>query len=171
MLCICEFAERASYYSTTGILTNYIQRRIDPDSPHGWGAPPPGSPDASAGALGKGLQAASALTNLLTFLAYVFPLIGGYLGDSTIGRWKAIQWGYFWICWPFVFIFASIPQAIENANAGLGLCVIAIITLSAGLGLMKPNLLPLVLDQYPEERDMVKVLPTGELIILDREKV
>ena len=69
------------------------------------------------------------------------------------------------------FIFASIPQAIENANAGLGLCVIAIITLSAGLGLMKPNLLPLVLDQYPEERDMVKVLPTGELIILDREKV
>lgn len=35
---------------------------------------------------------------------------------------------------------------------------------------MKPNLLPLVLDQYPEERDMVKVLPTGELIILDREK-
>ena len=69
------------------------------------------------------------------------------------------------------FHFASIPQAIENANAGLGLCVIAIITLSAGLGLMKPNLLPLVLDQYPEERDMVKVLPTGELIILDREKV
>ena len=68
------------------------------------------------------------------------------------------------------FHFASIPQAIENANAGLGLCVIAIITLSAGLGLMKPNLLPLVLDQYPEERDMVKVLPTGELIILDREK-
>lgn len=106
MLCICEFAERASYYSTTGILTNYIQRRIDPDSPHGWGAPPPGSPDASAGALGKGLQAASALTNLLTFLAYVFPLIGGYLGDSTIGRWKAIQWGgIFWICWPFVFHF------------------------------------------------------------------
>lgn len=171
MLCICEFAERASYYSTTGILTNYIQRRIDPDSPHGWGAPPPGSPDASAGALGKGLQAASALTNLLTFLAYVFPLIGGYLGDSTIGRWKAIQWGvFFGFVGHLFFIFASIPQAIENANAGLGLCVIAIITLSAGLGLMKPNLLPLVLDQYPEERDMVKVLPTGELIILDREK-
>ncbi|KHC54273.1 peptide transporter PTR2 [Candida albicans P75010] len=171
MLCICEFAERASYYSTTGILTNYIQRRIDPDSPHGWGAPPPGSPDASAGALGKGLQAASALTNLLTFLAYVFPLIGGYLGDSTIGRWKAIQWGvFFGFVGHLFFIFASIPQAIENANAGLGLCVIAIITLSAGSGLMKPNLLPLVLDQYPEERDMVKVLPTGESIILDREK-
>ena len=32
ILCICEFAERASYYSTIGILTNYIQRRVHPDS-------------------------------------------------------------------------------------------------------------------------------------------
>ncbi|RCK59637.1 Peptide transporter PTR2 [Candida viswanathii] len=171
MLCICEFAERASYYSTTGILTNYIQRRIHPDSPHGWGAPPPGNPDASAGALGKGLQTASALNNLLKFLAYVSPLIGGYLGDSTIGRWKAIQWG---VLLGFIghlfFIFASIPQAIENANAGLGLCVIAIVTLAFGAGLMKPNLLPLLLDQYPYDTDAVKVLPSGEKVILDREK-
>ncbi|KAL6454716.1 PTR2 Peptide transporter PTR2 [Candida maltosa Xu316] len=157
MLCICEFAERASYYSTTGILTNYIQRRIDPNSPHGWGAPPPGFPDASAGALGKGLQTASALTNLLKFFAYVFPLLGGYFGDSLIGRWQSIQWGV-------------IPQAIQNSDAGLGLCIIAIITLAAGTGLMKPNLLPLLLDQYPDDSDMVKVLPSGEKIIIDREK-
>ncbi|EMG45185.1 PTR2 Peptide transporter PTR2 [Candida maltosa Xu316] len=171
ILCVCEFAERASYYSTTGILTNYIQRRIDPNSPHGWGAPPPGNPDASAGALGRGLQTASALTNLLTFLAYVFPLLGGYYGDSTIGRWKAIQWGvFFGFVGHLFFIFASIPQAIEHSGAGLGLCIIAIITLSAGTGFIKPNLLPLLLDQYPEDTDVVKVLPSGEKIILDREK-
>ncbi|EER36130.1 peptide transporter PTR2 [Candida tropicalis MYA-3404] len=171
ILCLCEFAERASYYSTTGILTNYIQRRIDPNSPHGWGAPPPGNPDASAGALGKGLQTASALTNLLTFLAYVAPLFGGYMGDSTIGRWYAIQWGvFFGFVGHLFFIFASIPGAISNANAGLGLCIIAIVTLSVGTGFIKPNLLPLLLDQYPEDTDMVKVLPSGEKIILDREQ-
>lgn len=171
ILCLCEFAERASYYSTTGILTNYIQRRIDPNSPHGWGAPPPGNPDASAGALGKGLQTASALTNLLTFLAYVAPLFGGYMGDSTIGRWYAIQWGvFFGFVGHLFFIFASIPGAILNANAGLGLCIIAIVTLSVGTGFIKPNLLPLLLDQYPEDTDMVKVLPSGEKIILDREQ-
>lgn len=171
ILCICEFAERASYYSTIGILTNYIQRRVHPDSPHGWGAPPPGNPDMSAGALGKGLQTASALNNLLKFLAYLSPLVGGYLGDSTIGRWKAIQWGvFFGFVGHLFFIFASIPGAILNANAGLGLCIIAIITLALGSGLMKPNLLPLLLDQYPYDTDVVKVLPTGDKIILDREK-
>ena len=64
------------------------------------------------------LQAASALTNLLTFLAYVFPLIGGYLGDSTIGRWKAIQWGYFWICWPFVFILLVSHRQLKMPMLG-----------------------------------------------------
>ena len=84
------------------------------------------------------------------------------MGDSTIGRWYAIQWGVFRFCGPSFFIFASIPGAILNANAGLGLCIIAIVTLSVGTGFIKPNLLPLLLDQYPEDTDMVKVLPSGE---------
>ena len=77
---------------------------------------------------------------------------------------------FFRFCGPSFFIFASIPGAILNANAGLGLCIIAIVTLSVGTGFIKPNLLPLLLDQYPEDTDMVKVLPSGEKIILDREQ-
>lgn len=37
LICFCELAERASYYSVTGILTNFIQRPLPVDSPHGWG--------------------------------------------------------------------------------------------------------------------------------------
>ena len=83
---------------------------------------------------------------------------------------ESIQWGvFFGFVGHLFFIFASIPGAILNANAGLGLCIIAIITLALGSGLMKPNLLPLLLDQYPYDTDVVKVLPTGDKIILDRE--
>ncbi|CAI5756104.1 unnamed protein product [Candida verbasci] len=171
LICFVEFAERASYYSVTGILSNFIQRPLPKDSPHGWGAPKNTSGDENAGALGQGLQTTNALTNLLTFLAYVIPIFTGYVADSSIGRWKAIQWGVlFGGISHLLFIIAAAPTLIANGKAGLAICIIAIITLALGTGFIKPNLLPLMLDQYPEDYDMVKVLPSGEKVILDRNK-
>ncbi|KAI5967646.1 hypothetical protein CANMA_002826 [Candida margitis] len=171
LIFVVEFAERASYYSVTGILTNFIQRPLPKDSPHGWGAPVSDDGSESAGALDRGLQAASALTNLVTFLAYVVPLFGGYMADTTWGRWKTIQWGVvFGGVAHVLFIIAAAPSVIANGKAGLALCVLAIFTLAFGSGFIKPNLLPLMLDQYPESGDRVKVLKSGEKVLVDREK-
>ncbi|KAI5966885.1 uncharacterized protein KGF55_000294 [Candida pseudojiufengensis] len=170
LICFVEFAERASYYSVTGILSNFIQRDLPKNSPHSWGAPPSNEPDASAGALGRGLQAASALTNLVTFLAYVVPLLGGYLADVSWGRWKTIQWGViFGGISHVLFIVSAAPSLIENGKAGLAICILAIFTLAFGSGFIKPNLLPLMLDQY-EYPTGVKKLKSGEEVIVDREK-
>ncbi|KAG5416837.1 PTR2 [Candida metapsilosis] len=171
LICVVEFSERASYYSVTGILTNFIQRPLPKDSPHGWGAPLNDDGSESAGALNRGLQAASALTNLVTFLAYVVPLFGGYLADTTWGRWKTIQWGVvFGGISHVLFIISAAPSVIANGKAGLALCILAIFTLAFGSGFIKPNLLPLMLDQYPESGNRVKVLKSGEKVIVDREK-
>lgn len=171
LICVVEFAERASYYSVTGILTNFIQRPLPKDSPHGWGAPVSDNGSESAGALDRGLQAASALTNLVTFLAYVVPLFGGYLADTAWGRWKTIQWGVvFGGISHVLFIIAAAPSVIANGKAGLALCILAIFTLAFGSGFIKPNLLPLMLDQYPESGNRVKVLKSGEKVLVDREK-
>ncbi|ODV94660.1 hypothetical protein PACTADRAFT_50520 [Pachysolen tannophilus NRRL Y-2460] len=167
LICLIEFAERGSYYGVTGCLTNFIQRPL-PAGGNGAGAPASGTQD-NAGALGLGLETASALTLLLTFLAYCVPLYGGFIADTKIGKMKAI-----WIgvaagaLAHIILIIASIPSVIAQGHAIVP-TAISIIVLAFGTGFIKPNLLPLLMDQYPEQTDVVKVLPTGESIIIDRQ--
>lgn len=168
LLCLVEFAERGSYYGVTGCLANFIQRPL-PEGGSNTGAPAKGS-ELQAGALGKGLQVASALTLLLTFLAYVTPLYGGFVADTKLGKFKAIWIGVIVGAISHVlFIIASIPSVIEGGKA-MAPTVIAIISLAIGTGFIKPNLLPLLMDQYPVSIDVVQVLPSGESVIVDRQK-
>ncbi|KAK6458867.1 proton-dependent oligopeptide transporter, POT family [Scheffersomyces xylosifermentans] len=171
LICLCELAERASYYSVTGILTNFIQRPMPKDSPHGWGAPLSKSGNESAGALDQGLQAANALSLLLTFLAYCVPLYGGFVADTKIGKFKAIWVGVIMGGISHIlFVIAAIPSVLSHGKAALAPTIIAIITLAFGTGFIKPNLLPLLMDQYLEKTDVVKVLPSGEHVIVDRQQ-
>lgn len=168
LICLVELAERASYYSVQGLLANFIQRPLPEGSKTG--APLSKSSSESAGALGKGTSTASALTLLLTFLAYVVPLYGGFVADAQLGKIKAIWIG---VIAGFVshvlFIIAGIPSVISG-GAGIAPTILAILTLAFGTGFIKPNLLPLLMDQYPYTQDMVKVLPSGEKVVIDRQK-
>ncbi|CUM67342.1 uncharacterized protein PRCAT00005035001 [Priceomyces carsonii] len=168
LICLVELAERGSYYSVSEILTNFIQRPLPPGS--STGAPLSRTLNESAGALNMGLQVASALNLLLSFLAYVIPLYGGYVGDSQLGQFKAIWIG---IIAGFIshvlFTIAGIPNVLGSSKA-IAPTILGIITLAIGTGFIKPNLLPLLLDQYPHKTDLVKMLPSGEKVIIDREQ-
>lgn len=168
LICLVELAERASYYSVQGLLANFIQRPLPPGSTTG--APVSKSDSQSAGALGLGTQVSSALTLLLQFLAYTVPIYGGFVADAQIGKLKAIWIGVFaGFISHILFIIAAIPSVIAGGH-GVVPTALGIITLAFGTGFIKPNLLPLLMDQYPFQTDMVKVLPSGEKIILDRQK-
>ncbi|CDK24969.1 unnamed protein product [Kuraishia capsulata CBS 1993] len=168
LICLIELAERASYYSVQGLLYNFIQRPLPAGSTTG--APLDRHSSESAGGLGRGLQASNGLTLLLTFMAYVVPLFGGYVADTKIGRLKAIWIG---VGGGFIshvlFIIAAIPSVLTG-GAAIAPTILAILTLAIGTGFIKPNLLPLLMDQYPYETDMVRVLPSGEKVIVDRAK-
>lgn len=171
LLCLAELGERASYFSVQGILSNFIQRPLPPGSTTGKVMHGEGSGDISPGALDMGLPTTQAMTNLLTFLAYIFPLYGGFIADTKIGRFKAIWIG---VVAGFIahvlLIIAAIPSVIKQGHAIVP-TALGIITLAMGTGFIKPNLLPLLLDQYKEQHDVVKVLPSGESVIVDREKL
>ncbi|CAK7896754.1 peptide transporter Ptr2p [[Candida] anglica] len=167
LLCLIELAERGSYYGVQGCLANFVQRPLP--AGNNTGAPPKGS-EQQAGALGLGLQASSAITNLLGFLAYVVPLYGGFIADTKLGKFKSIWIGVIvGAISHILFIIASIPSVIESGHA-IAPTVIAVISLAIGTGFIKPNLLPLLMDQYPVKIDVVKVLPSGENVIVDRQK-
>ncbi|SCV02602.1 LAMI_0H01024g1_1 [Lachancea mirantina] len=168
LICLIEFAERASYYGTGDRLSNFIQRPL-PTGGSGTGAVPAGS-GQSAGALNMGLQAASGLTLLLTFLAYCFPLITGYLSDRYLGRMKMLWMGVITgVVSHIIFVIGAIPSVLKNGNSALAPCVIGIITLAIATSFIKPVLLPTLLSQYPHETDVVKTLKSGELVVVDRD--
>lgn len=168
LICLTELAERGSYYGVQGILANFIQRPLPPGSTTG--APVSKSSSQNAGALGLGVTTSSAFTLLLTFLAYVVPLYGGFVADTRLGKFKAIWIGVVAGFFAHIFfIIAAIPSVIASGKA-LAPTIIAIITLAFGTGFIKPNLLPLLMDQYKFKHDVVKVLPSGEKVIIDRQK-
>ncbi|CCH42576.1 Peptide transporter [Wickerhamomyces ciferrii] len=167
LVCLIEFSERASYYGVKDRLNNFIQLPL-PKGGNGAGAPPLGD-QQNSGALGLGLQVASAITLLLTFLAYLTPLYGGYISDKKLGRVKTIWYGV-WVgaISHIILIIAAIPSVITGGKA-LAPTIISIITLAFGSGLIKPNLLPLLFDQYEHHRDVVVTDKHGKRVIISRE--
>ncbi|GME74864.1 unnamed protein product [Ambrosiozyma monospora] len=167
LMLIVEFAERASYYGTSSILTNFIMRPLPDGSTTG----ATHKANTSAGALGLGLQSSTALTTLLTFLAYVAPLFGGYIADSKLGRYKAIMIGV-WIALVshILFIIAGLPPVIKYGKSALAPTILGILSLAIGTGFIKPNLLPLLLDQYEYRTNVLKKLPSGEVVLVDRDR-
>ncbi|RMZ78595.1 hypothetical protein DV738_g3772, partial [Chaetothyriales sp. CBS 135597] len=154
-LCLVEFAERASYYGASG---------------NGAGAPPKHS-QKTAGALGLGLQAASGLTLLFTFLAYIVPIFGGWLADVKTGRFRAIVYGVI-ICGiaHIIQVVGAIPSVLRKgpSNAAPPF-IIGLILLAIGAGIFKPNVSPLLLDQNRHQEAWVKTLKSGERVIVDPE--
>ena len=167
LILICEFAERGSYYGVNGILTNFIMRPLPEGSKTGRVMP---GDTGNAGALGLGLQDANALVMLLQFLAYVMPLVGGYLADDRLGKFKTILIGvWVGIISHILFIIAALPPVIAKGKAAMAPTVLGILSLAVCTGFIKANLLPLMLDQYPYRTNVLKKLPSGEIVYVDRD--
>lgn len=125
----------------------------------------------TAGALGMGLQASSALTLLFTFLAYVIPIFGGWLADVHTGRYKAIVIGVLLAgVAHLIQIFGAIPSVLQKgASHAAPPFIIGLIILAFGAGIFKPNIAPTVLDQNRYQKQYTKVLKSGEKVIVDPE--
>ncbi len=70
-IAFCELCERFSYYGSTILYTNFVQRPMPPGSTTG-----AGGLDGQAGALDRGLQASVSIGLFNQFFAYMMPLVG-----------------------------------------------------------------------------------------------
>ena len=87
-----RFSPRPTDFGCLGPFYNFIEQDL-PAGGNGWGAPAKGDSQGTAGALGLGLQTATALTTLFTFLAYTIPIAGGIISDVKWGRYKTLWIG------------------------------------------------------------------------------
>ncbi|KAK5991705.1 MFS-type transporter ucsM [Cladobotryum mycophilum] len=169
VLCIAELAERASYYGVSQVFNDFMQFPLPANGP-GSGAVPKSNPNGHAGALNQGLQFASAFGLLFTFLAYVFPILGAYIADTHLGRFKTILLGVTIGGVAHVIMIGGAAPAVLRAGNGLAPFVISFFLLAIGAGIFKPNVAPTVLDQYTNQRQVIKTLKSGERVIIDPER-
>ncbi|GMG19773.1 unnamed protein product [Ambrosiozyma monospora] len=166
LVCLVEFTERLSYFMITGCITNMVQRPLPKGSTNG--AVLDLSSDESPGALGMGLGIASLVSQLLMFAAYISPLYSGYLADTKLGKYKSLVVGtLIGSVGHGLLVLASLPFVLKIIPLSFALTLVSIVTIAISAGFIKPNLLPLLLDQYPVDKDTVKKLDTGEFVVID----
>lgn len=118
-MCFIELCERASYYGVYYVFSNYVRGKL-PAGGNGAGAVAPGDAgtDQSAGALGMGSVAASAVTSTFKFLAYLLPIFGGIIADTKLGRFKTIFIGTLvGVLAHFLLVIPAIPSVIASGHA------------------------------------------------------
>ncbi|KAI0130681.1 PTR2-domain-containing protein [Daldinia grandis] len=167
-LCFVELAERASYYGVKAVFNNYMQFPLPAGGP-GTGAIDKSKPNSHAGALDLGIQTASALGLLFTFLAYVIPIFGAWVADVKIGRYKAIIWGVLVGGVAHIIMVGGAAPALLQAGKGVAPFLVSFLLLAIGAGIFKPNVAPTVIDQYSYQKEYTKVLKTGEKVLVDPE--
>jgi dipeptide/tripeptide permease len=92
---------------------------------------------------------AGAMKQSFRMLAYLFPLVGGYLADNVLGRYKTIL--SFTICYVFgvALIAVGAVQGLLQSGVGLPIFLIGSFVFTAvGTGAIKPNVVNFGAEQY-----------------------
>lgn len=131
VLFFTEMWERFSYYGMRALLVLFLTSSLIGDNP-GWGWP---------------REHAMTLYGSYTAMAYLTPILGGYIADRFIGyRWATI-WG------ALLMTLGHASMAIETDRSFLYL---GLILLVLGIGLFKPNMTSILSEmykKYPEKKD------------------
>ncbi|CAI6091904.1 unnamed protein product [Clonostachys chloroleuca] len=158
-----EFVERFSYYGTSAVFVNFIQKPLPPGSNTG-----SGFLKTSSGALGMGQRASTGLTTFNQFWSYFTPLIGAYLADTYWGRYLTIQYSN-WVALfgHVVLIISAIPPVIVHPKAAIGIFSVGLVIMGCGTGGFKSNISPLIAEQYKDSKAYVRVNKRGHKEIVD----
>ncbi|KAL7948789.1 PTR2 domain-containing protein [Trichoderma barbatum] len=157
-----ELCERFSYYGSSVLYTNFVNRGLPPGSTTG--AAPHGRP----GALGMGPKAAQGISLFNQFFAYIMPLLGAWVADARMGRFWTLHLAIGISTIAHVILVASAaPGVIVKKDGAFACFIIGLICLCVGTGFFKANVSPLLADQNEDRRMRVETLASGERVIVD----
>lgn len=118
---VTEFCERLAYYGFAGSLVLFFQTKLNMSN------------EESVNAF-----------YLWNGFVYVTPLIGGYIADTYLGRYKTIlSFSLLYLLGLCLFVFGSIPGSIQKAVIFSAMYLIAL-----AAGGIKPNVSTMGADQF-----------------------
>ncbi|KAK4050552.1 hypothetical protein OIO90_005019 [Microbotryomycetes sp. JL221] len=166
LVAIIELAERFSYYGTTVVFQNFIQRGLPEGSRTGAVL---NTLTQRPGALGMGQRAATGITTFNNFFIYLTPFLGAYIADTYLGRYKTIAWALLVAIIAHVIITCSaIPNLlVDNTKGALAVFLVGVIINGVGAGCFKSNISPLIADQYEDQKLEVKTKKDGTKVLID----
>ncbi|RHZ62725.1 hypothetical protein CDV55_106657 [Aspergillus turcosus] len=160
---VVELCERFSYYGTTAVFVNFIQRPLPPGSTTG-----AGYDHSVPGALGMGQQASTGLTLFNAFWSYIMPLAGAYMADQYWGRFRTIMFSIAAaLLGHIILIISALPPVIASPNGAIACFSIGLLIMGIGTGGFKSNISPLIAEQYRQDAPYIKTLKNGERVIVD----
>lgn len=123
-----ELCERFSYYGVQILFQNFVQRPLQTST--GAAPNPNGSTGNNPGALDKGQRTATGVGTFFTFWCYFTPLLGAWVADTYLGRYKTILFSIaIALVGHIILIGGATPGALANPDGALAAFIIAIIVL------------------------------------------
>ncbi|KAF9735626.1 hypothetical protein PMIN02_005391 [Paraphaeosphaeria minitans] len=168
-----ELVERMSYYGTLALFSNFISkpRKKDDDTwlTTPWGAAlHPNDANSTPGALGMGKKKAFSITTFNQFYIYLCPLLGAWIADTYLGRYKTIVYSVIIAEIGHVLLVgSSTPGMLDKPNSALALFMFGLLIMGLGTGTFKPNISPLIAEQVPQDAPRVEVDKKGRRVIVD----
>ncbi|KAF5856607.1 hypothetical protein ETB97_007108, partial [Aspergillus alliaceus] len=124
-----ELCERFSYYGTTAVFVNFIQRPMPVGSSTG------ATYDNSRvpGALNMGQQASTGLTLFNSFWSYIMPMFGAFLADQYWGRFRTVMYSIAAaLLGHLILVISAIPGVISHPNGAIACFSIGLIIMGVG---------------------------------------
>ncbi|KAF4536348.1 Peptide transporter Ptr2-a protein [Lasiodiplodia theobromae] len=154
LIAIVELCERFAYYGLSGPFQNYMANKYH-------------DPSGLPGAIGLGQHGATLTSSFFQFWCYLTPIFGAVVADQYLGKyWTIVYFSVVYMSGIVILFLTSLPSSIEAGYAYPGLLV-AILVIGLGTGGIKSNVSPLIAEQYEETRQRIKILPSGERVIVD----
>jgi POT family proton-dependent oligopeptide transporter len=115
-----------------------------------------------------GQQASTGIGTFNQFWVYLLPLFGAYVADTYLGRYKTICVALaIAIFGHIILVISAVPPVITKPHNSLAAFIIGLIIMGIGTGSFKPNISPLIVEQLPLSRMIVRTTEKGERIIID----
>jgi POT family proton-dependent oligopeptide transporter len=112
------------------------------------------------------LKAAFGLTTFNTFWIYLTPLLGAFIADQYLGRYKTIQVANVIVLFGHILLVICAIPGIINKDGIIGLFVVAIVIMGLGTGSFKSNVAPLIAEQVTRQKAVVEVRK-GKKVLID----
>src|SRR5439155_3847420 len=140
LLFLVEMWERFSYYGMRGLLVLYLVQSAHPH-PDATGFINPGR--------GWSRGDASVLYGWYTGLAYLLPIVGGWIADQLLGTHRSMVVGGLLIALGHLVLAVSGVGSLAWTDAGMSVFVFGLALMVIGTGHFKPNVSVMVGALYP----------------------
>lgn len=119
--------------------------------------------------IGLGQAYATFLNQSFMLWCFLTPVMGAIVAEQYIGRVKTIIYSSaIYSSGLMVLVLSSLPAVQESVISLPGLLV-SLLLIGVGTGGIKANVSPLLAGQYKPPDEIIRLLKSGEEVIIDRE--